>query len=236
MTQAQSTQAPQAQQQTPASSNAAATATAALTPESETAPVVVQAEAELSGAQWISRFPTSASTVDLASPFRENVVSFISALQAAGATVTVSATQRPPERAYLMHWSWKISKQNYDPQTVPSKDGVNINWVHKDAQGNYSAQASKTAATAMVNGYGMQNLGVAPSLSSRHIEGNAIDMNISWSGTLTIAKAAAAGNEVIETTPRSGMNATLHTVGAGYSVIKYSGSGTDEPHWSTDGR
>lgn len=31
------------------------------------------------------------------------------------------------------------------------------------------------------------------------------------------------------------MNADLATVGAIYAVIKYSGSGTDRPHWSDTG-
>ncbi|MDO6388420.1 hypothetical protein [Uliginosibacterium sp. 31-12] len=231
MTQTQQALGSQAQ----SSSAPASPHTVQLTPVTDTAPAVVVANNERSGAQWVERFPTSAATSDLADGFREDLESFVAALRSAGATVTISATLRPPERAYLMHWSWKISKQDQDPRTVPARAGVNIDWVHNDAAGVYSASVSKAAATAMVNAYGMQSLGVAPSLTSRHIEGNAIDMSISWTGTLSIINASKK-TVAIATTPRTGMNTKLHEVGATYSVTKYNGSGSDAPHWSTDGR
>ena len=55
--------------------------------------------------------------------------------------------------------------------------------------GSPTEQASLEAAQAMVTAYGMNNLNVAPALSSNHTRGTAINMNISWSGTLTIAGA-----------------------------------------------
>ncbi|MDB6141995.1 MAG: peptidoglycan-binding protein [Pseudomonas sp.] len=87
----------------------------------------------------------------------------------------------------------------------------------------------------MVNGYGMKNLKVAPSLTSRHIEGHAIDMSISWSGSLSILDSAGA-MVTIATEPKTGMNTQLHAVGASYGVIKFRGGEKDKPHWSTDGR
>jgi hypothetical protein len=207
-----------------------------LTPVADRAPAVVDIPVrELSGTGWVARFPTSADVDDLASPFRESTASFVAALRAAGANVTISATLRPPERAFLMHWSWKIVNGLADPQSIPVRDGIDIRWDHTDAEGNYDEQQSTSAARAMVNGYGIQNLRVAPSLTSRHIEGNAIDMSISWNDTLTIADAS--GNAVeIGTTPRTGMNTELHTVGAGYGVTKFHGGDRDKPHWSSDGR
>lgn len=197
--------------------------------------VVVVAVRELSGAAWVARFPGSRSTDDLVSPFRENVASFISALQAAGATVTIAATLRPPERAFLMHWSWKIINENADPQSIPARAGVDIKWDHVSRNGTYSSQASIAAARAMVNGYGIQNLQTSPALTSRHIAGNAIDMSISWGATLTITDAD--GSEVvINEEPRTGMNTELHTVGRTYGVTKFTGGAKDKPHWSTDGR
>ena len=122
---------------------------------------------ELSGAQWVSRFPGSSSTNDLQGTFR-------------------------------------------------------------------AAQASQQAAQAMVDAYGMNNLNIAPALSSNHTRGTAIDMNISWSGTLTIA-GADGKNVIINTLPRTGMNVQLHAVGKGYGVTKFVGGNTDKPHWSIDG-
>lgn len=209
---------------------------AALVPGGEETPVVVEVDTrELSGAAWVARFPTSRSTDDLASPFRENCAAFLAALRAAGARVTVSATLRPPNRAYLMHWAWRIVNQQYDPRTVPRRAGVEVRWDHIGAGGEYDPVASVAAARDMVNGYGIGRLRVAPSLTSRHIEGNAIDMSISWEGNLDIEDVS--GNQVlISSQPRDGMNEDLHSVGAGYGVIKFHGGARDRPHWSTDGR
>jgi hypothetical protein len=67
-----------------------------LTPASDTTPVIVRIpERELSGAQWASRFPGSRNTSDLAESFKNNVISFKSAIEAAGGLVSVNATFRP---------------------------------------------------------------------------------------------------------------------------------------------
>lgn len=87
----------------------------------------------------------------------------------------------------------------------------------------------------MVAEYGMGGLKVAPALRSRHTEGKAIDMTISWKNNLVIA--GADGNDVtIKTEPRGGMNEDLHAVATGYGVVKFWKGDTDKPHWSTDGR
>lgn len=81
----------------------------------------------------------------------------------------------------------------------------------------------------MVEGYGIV---FPPVLKSRHTEGNAIDMNISWQGNLTIADANAKSVK-ITTQPRTGAgNARLQAVAATYGVHKLA---TDPPHWSADG-
>jgi hypothetical protein len=189
---------------------------------------------ELSGVRWVNRFRGSNSLRDLRTSFRNKAEAFIDALRAAGATVSIAATFRPPERAYLMHWSWLIVKRDLDPAAVPTMDGVDINWMHNGADGKYSRTASVAAAREMVNGFNMQSLGVAPALQSRHTAGCGIDMNIRWTGTLAIADAD--GNIIkIESFPHSGMNKQLHHVGATYGVIKYNRAGRDEPHWSDNG-
>lgn len=202
--------------------------TAQLTPTSDLTPAVAEVHNELSGAQWVGRFLGSASTSDLDSAFRSCADSFLGALRNAGAAITIASTYRPPKRAYLMHWSWKIVNSGTNPADVPAMDGVAIEWDHG------SQSASLQAARAMVNGFGIQNLQVPPSLTSRHTEGRAIDMSITWNGTLRITNASGAVVE-INTTPRTGMNTALHVVGATYGVRKYIGGASDRPHWSTDG-
>jgi hypothetical protein len=146
----------------------------------------------------------------------------------------VAATYRPPQRAYLMHWAWLIVKRDRDPATVPSMDGVDIQWMHEDPEGNYSRPLSIAAARAMVVGFDIDRLGVAPALQSRHTLGYGIDMSISWNGMLEIPDAD--GNIIqIRTLPRTGLNLQLRRVGESYGVIKYNRTGRDDPHWSDNG-
>ena len=188
---------------------------------------------EKSGRQWVSRYPGSIATSDLAEAFAVSVENFIAALRAAGATVTISATLRPSERAYLMHYAWEIV-HGADPATVPAKVGVDIDWAHLDAAGRPELDAARSAARDMVQAFGLENLKVAPALESRHIEGNAIDMSISWSGVLSVADASAK-IVAIASLPRDGMNRELDKVGKSYGVVKFVGGLRDRPHWSVDG-
>ena len=189
---------------------------------------------EPSGRAWVARFPTSASVADCAQPFRDNLTAFLAALGAAGASVNIAATLRPRQRAYLMHWCWSNVKQKTDPRSIPPLDGVPIDWTHLDAQGNFDPIASVAAAEDMVEAYGMQGLNVAPALQSNHISGTAVDMAISWNGSLTINKRDGSA-VAIASLPRSGMNPDLKTVGTSYGVIKFVGGASDMPHWSADG-
>lgn len=179
----------------------------------------VEAEAttgELSGPEWVDRFPTSRSIFDLKPPFQEKMAAFFNALTAAHANVKISATLRPPERAYLMHWSFKIAQQGQDPQTVPAMAGVNINWWHGDLH------SSRAAAQQMVNRY---NIAFPPAINSKHSLGLAIDMTVTWSGVLHIKDKSGQMREI--SAPKA-----LHEVGKTYGVIKLV---SDPPHWSVDG-
>lgn len=189
---------------------------------------------ELSGRRWVSRFQGSTATRDLAMPFRRGAEAFIAALRAAGARVTIAATLRDPERAYLMHWSWRLVKKNADPQKIPPMKGVNIRWAHEGADGKHSKAKSIEAALEMVRGFNIQNLGTEPSLKSRHTSGCAIDMTIRWDGSLSIQDAREKTIE-IASMPRDGTNLKLRQVGESYGVIKYNRSGRDDPHWSDRG-
>ena len=171
----------------------------------------------------MSKFPTSSSLNDLAEPFRDKANRFILALRNAHATVAIADTIRPPERAYLMHFSFAIAREALDPTTIPPMSGVDIQWVHP------TAAASKAAAQQMVERYGIV---FKPVLKSRHTEGRAIDMTITWQNSLAIVRADGT-TVAIASTPRDGaFNTDLHKVGASYGVIKLV---SDHPHWSEDG-
>lgn len=183
---------------------------------------------ELSGVVWVSRFPDTRTTSELASAFRSGCEAFIAAARAGGASVVINSTRRPLERARLMHFSWRIHKQTLNPENVPSFQGINIEWVHRRADGSIDLVRSRAAATAMVNAYG---IAFQPSLTSLHVVGKAIDMTISWSGSLSIAEKSGMVRK-ITSTPRNGMNLELRRVGNTYRVKKHP---TDRPHWSTTG-
>jgi len=169
--------------------------------------------------------------------------------------VRINTTFRPAQRAYMMHYSWLINRNQIDPRNVPryqppdaqredQKASVDIDWVHLDPKGKYDPAASKQAALEMVNGFSIAGLGVAPALSSRHVFKRAIDMTISWNANMEIVDAD--GQTVrIDTGARDGTNRRLISVGATYGVyhlglvngvFNQQTVNRDRPHWSDDGR
>ena len=186
-----------------------------------------------SGKYWVTwadaHAKNSTSVDDLADPFKSNVKAFIAALEAAGAKVTVRATKRHENRAYLFHWSWLIGLGKEKPSAATAKTGVDIQWDHGDL-----AQ-SQAGAKEMIQGFGLAvppKSTVAPALSSNHIAGKAIDMDITWKGTISVAKKDGKKVDVVYSSLVNG-NKKLHEVGASYSVKKHF---SDAPHWSVDGR
>ncbi|QSJ19845.1 peptidoglycan-binding protein [Nostoc sp. UHCC 0702] len=176
----------------------------------------------LSGKHWIKFFRESDSIDDLASPFRQKVQAFEKALRNAGATISIASGFRPPERAYLMHYAFRIHRDEIAPKDVPPMPNVDINWVH------YTKAASIQAAKEMVSAY---DIAYRPSLSSRHTQGLAIDWKITWSGTLNIKNASGTTISIDE--PRTSYKKSkLWEVGDSYGVIKLI---DDDPHWSNDG-
>jgi len=152
----------------------------------------------------------------------------LAALNDSGATVRIADTLRPPQRVYLMYWSFAISHEKQNPAKVPLMDGVDIQWVHIDSDGNPDPTASVLAAAQMVAGYGIV---FRPALTARHTQGLAIDMSISWQGNLAI-RNAAGDPVVITSSPRYGSNSDLWSAAVTYGVIKLA---TDPPHWSSEG-
>ncbi|NHR05273.1 M15 family metallopeptidase [Chromobacterium haemolyticum] len=197
---------------------------------SEATPVVVTIpEPELSGMAWVERYPGSNSLSELEPAFQANVRAFIDAMMTAGARIRIASTYRPEKRAYLMHWSYKIAKKKVKPNKADSRADVPIMWDHGDED------RSINAAIAMANYFQTLHLGKPPALRSRHTARLAIDMNITWTGSLIISNKNGE-RLTIESTPRMGMNKELHIIGASYGVIKFKGGAWDKPHWSSDGR
>ena len=173
-------------------------------------------EKEKSGGHWVDRFPTSRSVDDLEEVFRGKVENFLEALADAKAVVEISATYRPPERAYLMHYSYLIAKGWIRPAKVPPMAGVEIDWVHD------TYKQSRAAAVAMVNRYQTVH---KPSLKSRHMERAAIDMTITRITGKSVKNAK--GHKV-----NISQLSDLYPVGRSYGVLKLI---TDPPHWSDNG-
>ncbi|MER3435654.1 MAG: peptidoglycan-binding protein [Leptolyngbya sp. ERB_1_1] len=179
--------------------------------------------ARLSGAQWVKFFPASNSIDDLASPFRQRVRAFEKALRDAGASITVTNTYRPPQRAYMMHYAVALNNRDIAAWDVPPMIGIDIDWVH------YTDAASYQAARDMVIAF---DIGSNPAaLQSRHTQALAIDWIISWKPPMRIRNGN--GQTVTVGTPASGNdNTILWDVGASYGVYKLE---YDPPHWSVDG-
>lgn len=180
----------------------------------------------LSGKAWFDAnqadYPNSSDVADLSPAFGAHVREFVAALQKGGAHVSVSSTLRNKNRAFIMHWAWKVAHGKVKPGKVPVNPEVDIEWDHGDDK------ASRKAAAEMVAAF---HIKYAPSLTSNHIVGKAIDMDITWTGPITVKDHA--GKDVKVDKPRTGAgNAALHKVGASYGVKKLS---TDPPHWSIDG-
>lgn len=188
--------------------------------------------AKLSGKAWFNanqaKYPNSKKVEDLSSTFRPKAEKFIAALTAAGATTRIEATLRSRARADLMYYCWQVAKQGMDAATVPAIDGVDIIWDHGDAE------KSKKGAQEMYDAFDIGGVVAKPG-NSNHLTGDAMDMYISWSGTLKI-KNASDEEITIEGTPSDQSNSTIQDVGATYGC-KNGAKTLKEPwHWSPTGK
>jgi hypothetical protein len=202
--------------------------------------------ATLSGAAWAADLQDSRSLDDphLDANFASNVRAFIAALDGAQLQYRIGSTYRRPETAYLMHWSWLIDEKHQDASSVPSMDGVDIQWWHGDQK------SSEQAAAAMRNLFDPKHkLHTAPALNSNHTRGLAIDMSIyrSWCGTIKIQQAEQAGGTERDIDASNVQNLTSNSdimdVASGYAVQHFCwqvacahSSYRDDPnHWSVNG-
>jgi hypothetical protein len=182
-----------------------------------------------SGSYWVdwanSNAKNSTSTDDLVDPFKTNAEAFIKALEDAGAKVVVTSTYRDSKRAYLFHWSWKIALGKAKAKYATPMTGVDIEWNHdNDFQ-------SKTGAQEMVTGFDLAvppNSNVAPSLHSNHTPRKAIDMKITWNGTIKVARKDGTPVDVpFVSDPNK--NTLLHNVGARVERSLHRPAAIDEP-------
>jgi len=182
----------------------------------------------LSGSDWYSKnqskYPNSNNINDLSGSFKSAVTKFKKALEDAGATVKPATTLRDPTRAFVMHWSWTLAKGKVKADKIPSRSGLDIEWDHDDEK------ESQKAAKEMVDKFDMAD---DAALDSNHLTGDAIDMTISWSGTLKIKNAKGEDVE-ITSSPRNGENKDLQEVGKTYGVVSHK-KPSDVNHWSIDG-
>lgn len=181
----------------------------------------------LSGAEWWSanqaRFPDHHEISELAPAFSQRAGEFIGALRRAGANVRVSSTKRSRQRAYLRYYSWQIATGSMLANEVPVDEDIGIIWDHGDPIW------SRDAAQQMVE---LFKIVKRPSLTSNHVTGTAIDMEIDWTRPLHVRDAK--GNAKLLDRPRSAAtNEVLHDIGRSYGVRKLQ---ADTPHWSEDGR
>lgn len=186
-----------------------------------------------SGKYWVTwanvHARNSHSVEELVDPFKSHVKAFIKALQEHDAHVEIRSTRRDPQRAYLFHWCWMIALGKCKPPDATAYPGIEIEWDHGDLA------KSKAAAQEMVRGFGLAippQSTVAPSLTSNHIAGKAIDMEISWTDTLHVPRKDGK----IMSVPymvNPNINMALIELGESYGVKKHR---HDAPHWSVDGR
>ena len=181
--------------------------------------------ATVSGAPWVAKFPTSTSTSDLKDPFKTNFEAFLRAMKEAGISMRITASHRPKQRAYMMHYAWMIAKGKITPAEVPPLVGVDIIWNHGHA---------KQGAQDMVDAFGINNLAVPPALNSRHIEGRAIDTVLTWTKDIKIRKKDGTF-KTIAGEPRNSTHPDLIAVGSTYGVIHFKPASADKVHWSDDG-
>lgn len=130
----------------------------------------------------------------------------------------INATRRPAERAYLMHYAFRIARMGENPGQIPARAGVDIIWNHPRAV---------EAAEQMVRGYGIV---YQPALHSLHTEGRAVDMVVrNVPATIQVPGPSGPVSMKIGNQPAEN-NVNLWRVADQYFHISKSPS--DWVHWS----
>ncbi len=196
------------------------------------APPAPQASTKiLSGASWYDRanslgWSNSTDFASLDPTWGAKCQTFVEGLRASGASVEITAGLRHPKRAKLMHYAWNVSRGAKTPEeanTDCQADGIDINWDHGDLATSKSEAGKLKSAFALV---------AEPSLTSNHIRGKAVDMNIK-----NVPAKVTIGGKSYDTeaaTRGSFDEDKVDHIGKQLGVIWY-GPG-DDVHWSHTGR
>lgn len=123
----------------------------------------------------------------------------------------------------------KKSQAKCKPSDATKMTGVDIEWDHGDDN------KSRAGALERANGFGLAvppNSTNPPSLTRNPITGEAIDMTITWAGTIKVKQKSGTETPFIFTSNIMA-NTALHKVGASHGVKKLT---TDAPLWSLNGR
>lgn len=191
--------------------------------------VLSSAKLELSGAAWCKRYPGSASLDSLNPSFKAAASAFIGAMGDAKISVRINAALRPVERSYLMYHAFHIAKGKESPDKAPPYAGVNIDWMHRKADGSMDLEASIKAAKEMCAGYQVSvtspKQAVAGPWQSQHNYGAAVDLNITG---YVNKKMKDAGGHDVEIKSFD----DLKNIGHGYGVTYFS---KENMHWSANG-
>jgi hypothetical protein len=183
---------------------------------------------KLSGKDWCSVYPCSASISSLNPAFASSLRGFLNAL--GSPCYVVLETWRSEERNWLMYYSWQIAREGLDPAAVPQNNKIHINWVHDDLN------SSVNAAEEMVKIFKMD---VRPGIKSYHVTRNAVDMFVFWNASEANPKIICDnnGNKYTFTKSKSASeppDANLKKIAASYGV-RYPGyviNGTEDVvHW-----
>ncbi len=192
-----------------------------------------------SGVAWAAKFPISQEDSDFDSDMRSRWKRFTRVLEDGGANVEIIASKTPPERAYLMHWAWRIAKGEIDPRDVPDadpeeqnmEDEVDIQWWHGDLK------AAQSAAQEMVDAFKIDELKVPPPLPSEenlYTEGKAVVALIDWRRELVLYRDKPS-EMMITDEPRDATNEALIAIAEAFDLIHlYSDPDTHEVHWGSD--
>lgn len=195
---------------------------------------------ELSGPSWAGRFRDSRSVGALSGPFRRHVSAFIGAMRHARINVRLISTLRPPERAFLMHYSWLIAHRKLSPLRVPHFHAdrhhgpVAICWIHVGAHGA-NIHASIVAARKLATALGVASMHGAPLLTTLRTEGLSIMMSTTWTSRKVTVTNAMGHRVTIRSAPHNGLNTTLIAVGATYQVIHFLKASQAMNDWSVNG-
>ena len=162
-----------------------------------------------SGEKWCSLFPANNTVSGLSSTFRPKARDFLDAMREGGATVRIESAYRPEQRQYLMHWSWRISKEAYFLETTAPCwsirfDDPSVGWYPPSVP-KYTGE-TKGACEILWNWKGAQM-----DISNIRNCTNRCHIHFNWLGEAHDAAKAMATGYALASRPASSSNHTSGT-------------------------